>query len=760
MIQLLRVSFRADTTTRDRLGSGRQACQSVHELPALLVVLATLHALQAAPEDSQKSVEVHIPEHPAEGEIYLCTRVPLPNVPQRLVAIEPLSKQDVVHHMILYGCATTAGSSEPVWECIGHGVCGSAGQQVLYGWGKDAPAMSLPPGVGFHVGEGSAIHSLVLQVHYLNGRPAGDTSGVRLSMTSEHMPFAAGMLMYASAFSIPPGRPSTEVPNHCCISGFEPAHGFAFRVHTHALGRSVWLDKLDGDRKARMVEYSPQLPQGFTPVNNMTFWPGETLEATCDYDSRSVSHVVRAGSTHHDEMCNLYFMMWTEMPIFLSCYNHARDVSHHGPGGIPTSATLQRESDAHWAPPQPRSAATPAGEVSFGQLSGVAKGHNGTLWVLHRGPRIWDSQSFADNGVGERTQYDSAVEEDVLLQLDQDTGEVLAKWGKGDLYLPHMMTVDREGSVWAVDVALHQVVKYSSAGRKLLELGVHLQPGHDDEHFCKPTQVALSNSGTVYVSDGYCNSRVQEFGPDGSYRGTFQLPLPDKMQTPHSLTLDECGEALYVADREGAKVHSFNLRTRQYQGSWNLQKEGKVYAIAIGPYGLLLALCWDRDGSGSPGHLVLLGRAPGEAHAGVWQLQGAQAPHDFALVAAPVRLAGRERPLAVVVAESRPQGSRLLKYLLMPPGSELTSDPANRYPSASTSWQQILAATAKPIPQARLPQTAPMNMSDARASLGYNESDAVLVSIPLAVLALVLVTLLWRLAAPAVEEDPVHMSSL
>ena len=51
-----------------------------------------------------------------------------------------------------------------MWECIGHGICGEAGQQVLYGWGKDAPAMELPPGVGFHVGEGSAIHSLILQV--------------------------------------------------------------------------------------------------------------------------------------------------------------------------------------------------------------------------------------------------------------------------------------------------------------------------------------------------------------------------------------------------------------------------------------------------------------------------------------------------------------------------------------------------------------------------------------------------------------------
>ena len=64
---------------------------------------------------------------------------------------------------MLPGCASS-GSNEPVWECVGHGICGEAGQQVLYGWGRDAPAMTLPPGVGFHVGEGSAIHSLVLQV--------------------------------------------------------------------------------------------------------------------------------------------------------------------------------------------------------------------------------------------------------------------------------------------------------------------------------------------------------------------------------------------------------------------------------------------------------------------------------------------------------------------------------------------------------------------------------------------------------------------
>lgn len=61
---------------------------------------------------------------------------------------------------------------------------------------------------------------------------------------------------------------------------------------------------------------------------------GEVLEATCDYDSQGMSHVVRAGSTHHDEMCNLYFMMWTEMPIYLNCYNHMHDSARHGPGAL------------------------------------------------------------------------------------------------------------------------------------------------------------------------------------------------------------------------------------------------------------------------------------------------------------------------------------------------------------------------------------------------------------------------------------------
>ena len=52
-----------------------------------------------------------------------------------------------------------------------------------------------------------------------------------------------------------------------------------------------------------------------------------------------------------------------------------------------------------------------------------------------------------------------------------------------------------------------------------------------------------------------------------------------------------------------------------------------------------------------------------------WVLEGVESPHDLALVAAPLRLAGQERPLAVLVSETRNSGSQLHKFILMPEGT-------------------------------------------------------------------------------------------
>ncbi|KAK9814322.1 hypothetical protein WJX72_004044 [[Myrmecia] bisecta] len=586
--------------------------------------------------------------------------VTLPKKPSKLVGVEPLSKKEVVHHMLLFGCSGEPFTQD-VWDCHMQSPCLSGHDRVLYGWGKNAPAMQLPEGVGYGLGKGSSFTYLVLQVHYLEARPPNDQSGIRLILSPEQVPYAAGMINYASTFTLPPKQQSTLVPNQCCYNGFETLHGFAFRVHTHVLGRSVFLDKVTGKpdqpHKERLVEYSPQLPQGFNPVNpNLVFRPGDRLEATCDFDSSDQAQAVNAGSTHNDEMCNLYMMVWSQRPFFMTCVNNHGVTQLHDMGGVPAAASLVE--DTEWTPP-----------AHMGQVSGVAKGEDNSIWVFHRGDRTWDAATYADNGAGERVNDDALIRPPVIEQLDQDTGKVLRSWGGDTFSLPHMISLDPEGNIWVTDTGLHQALKFAPDGQKLMEIGERFVPGHDDDHLCKPTQVAVANDGTIYIADGYCNARVVQYAPDGAFQGEFKLPS-GAIDISHSLLLDECAGMLLVADREAAKVHRFDLHTRALIDTWDVAQYGPVYALAKGPYGAIFALSWARNTPAQQAHLLLLASAPEDGVETAWLIEGVQAPHAIAITAAPVHYAGtHERPLALFVSETLPSGSRLVKYTLLPEGS-------------------------------------------------------------------------------------------
>lgn len=82
--------------------------------------------------------------------------------------------------------------------------------------------------------------------------------------------------------------------------------------------------------------------------------------------------------------------------------------------------------------------------------------------------------------------------------------------------------------MWVTDVALHQVFKFSQGGgNPLLSLGVAFVPGNDDDHFCKPSAVAVMSTGDFFVSDGYCNTRIIKFDKNGKFliqwgRNSFQ----------------------------------------------------------------------------------------------------------------------------------------------------------------------------------------------------------------------------------------------
>lgn len=80
-----------------------------------------------------------------------------------------------------------------------------------------------------------------------------------------------------------------------------------------------------------------------------------------------------------------------------------------------------QEAGQHWRPPPPLSVGAAQDGPALGQVAGIGRGASGTVWALHRGSRIWDGRSF-EGGSGERTAYKEPISEDVVLQLDQETG--------------------------------------------------------------------------------------------------------------------------------------------------------------------------------------------------------------------------------------------------------------------------------------------------------------------------------------------------
>jgi peptidylamidoglycolate lyase len=90
-------------------------------------------------------------------------------------------------------------------------------------------------------------------------------------------------------------------------------------------------------------------------------------------------------------------------------------------------------------------------------------------------------------------------------------------------------------------------------------------------------QVAFMNDGSFLVSDGYCNSRVLCYRPDGAFAAQYELPADagggnarggSGMGVAHSLVVDECDGEVDVADREFGRVHRFDLQTRELIGEW------------------------------------------------------------------------------------------------------------------------------------------------------------------------------------------------
>ncbi|MCY7418069.1 MAG: peptidyl-alpha-hydroxyglycine alpha-amidating lyase family protein [Chloroflexi bacterium] len=181
----------------------------------------------------------------------------------------------------------------------------------------------------------------------------------------------------------------------------------------------------------------------------------------------------------------------------------------------------------------------------FGRVSAVVTDSDGLVYVAHRGPAG-----------------------DPIIVLDQD-GRYVRSWGRGRIGLAHGLRLAPDGALWLTDVLQHEVTRWEPDGTLTLSLGTVGVAGTDDQCFDRPTDVAFSPSGDVFVSDGYGNSRVVRFSPDGRRLGSFgkRGTGPAGFHTPHSVVFGPDG-LLYVSDRTNQRIQRFDA-DGGFRGSWD-----------------------------------------------------------------------------------------------------------------------------------------------------------------------------------------------
>lgn len=167
-----------------------------------------------------------------------------------------------------------------------------------------------------------------------------------------------------------------------------------------------------------------------------------------------------------------------------------------------------------------------------------------------------------------------------VLVFDKD-GHFLSAWGEGTFTNPHGITITRDDRVFLVDNFDHTVREYTLDGRLLKTIGEPNKPsdtGFRVDHcpicrsagpFNMVTNVAVNESGEMFVADGYANARVHKFsaagelvcswGTPGSGDGEFNLP--------HGIAIDSAG-TIYVADRENSRIQLFK-QDGSFVKSWD-----------------------------------------------------------------------------------------------------------------------------------------------------------------------------------------------
>ena len=212
-------------------------------------------------------------------------------------------------------------------------------------------------------------------------------------------------------------------------------------------------------------------------------------------------------------------------------------------------------------------------------------------------PEGWSYKEVGGVGVDSADRvYVFGRGEHPMIVFDRE-GNFLTSWGEEVFRFAHAVTMGPDDTIYCTDALDHTVKKCTLEGDVLMTLGVpgESSPYQSGRPFNRCTHVALDpDTGEIYVSDGYGNSRVHKYSPDGTLLFSWGEPGtdPGQFNVPHNICTDKNGY-VYVADRENHRLQVFD-RTGRFETQWvNMHRpcglfmeggsEERLYVTEFGP---------------------------------------------------------------------------------------------------------------------------------------------------------------------------------
>ena len=165
-----------------------------------------------------------------------------------------------------------------------------------------------------------------------------------------------------------------------------------------------------------------------------------------------------------------------------------------------------------------------------------------------------------------------------LMVFDRE-GHFLEAWGDDILVDAHGIYIDDEDNVFCTEREDHCIRKFNKHGELVLTIGTPGQTGaNDGDPFNLPTDLVVTRTGDLYITDGYGNARVHHYDAEGNHIKSWGEwgTGPSQFELSHCVRIDR-HDRLWVCDRTNDRIQLFDLDGNYLEERAGLAKPDTIF---------------------------------------------------------------------------------------------------------------------------------------------------------------------------------------